>query len=110
MQEREMSDSEITEAEVLKVVREQLLMIMELEPDEIEIEMESRFQDELELESIEMIALGDAVKIYYSAIDVDGAQLDVDFAAWLSQLSIEQLMELSVGDLVRWLHSSLNPE
>ena len=102
--------SEITEAEVLKVVREQLLMIMELEPDEIEIEMESRFQDELELESIEMIALGDAVKTYYSAIDVDGARLDVDFAAWLSQLSIEQLMELSVGDLVRWLHSSLNAE
>ena len=99
--------SEVTEAEILKVVREQLLMIMELEPDEIEIKMESRFQDELELESIEMIALGDAMRTYYSNIDVDGVQLDIDFAAWLSQLSIEQLMELSVGDLVRWLHSSL---
>ena len=100
--------SKITQTDVLEVVREQLLMIMELEPDEIEIEMQTRFQDDLELESIEMIALGDAVKSHYSAKSVDGAQLDVNFASWLSGLSIEQLMELSVGDLVRWLHSTLN--
>lgn len=100
--------SEITQAEILEVVKSQLLMIMELEPDEVEIEMETRFQDELELESIEMIALGDAVKSHYSSMSFDGAKLDVDFATWLSHLSIEELMELSVGDLVLWLHSTIN--
>ena len=53
-----------------------------------------------------MIALGDAVKTHYAQLDQN--QIDVDFAGWLSQLSIEQLMELSVGDLVDWLHGVLN--
>ena len=97
---------EITQSEILNVVVTQLIMNMELEEDELEIDMNSRFQDDLELESIEMIALGDAVKMHYQQID--SAQIDVDFTGWLSQLSIEQLMELSVGDLVQWLHQTLN--
>ncbi len=97
---------EITTADILELVTQQLIMIMELEEGELEITMESRFQDDLELESIEMIALGDAVKTHYAQLDQN--QIDVDFAGWLSQLSIEQLMELSVGDLVDWLHGVLN--
>ena len=96
----------ITHAEILKVVTEQLIIVMELEIGELDINMQSRFQDDLELESIEMIALGDAVKTYYNKLDRN--EIDVDFAAWLSQLSIEQLMELSVGDLVKWLYDVLN--
>ena len=96
----------ITHAEILEVVTEQLIIVMELEEGELEISMQSRFQDDLELESIEMIALGDAVKTYYAKIDLN--KIDVDFAAWLSQLSIEQLMELSVGNLVDWLYGVLN--
>ena len=96
----------ITHAEILKVVTEQLIIVMELEIGELDINMQSRFQDDLELESIEMIALGDAVKTYYNKLDRN--EIDVDFAAWLSQLSIEQLMELSVGDLVKWLYGVLN--
>ena len=96
----------ITHAKILEVVTEQLIIVMELEEGELEISMQSRFQDDLELESIEMIALGDAVKTYYGEIDLN--KIDVDFAAWLSQLSIEQLMELSVGDLVDWLYGVLN--
>ena len=100
--------NKITPAEILTVVRQQLLLVMELEEDELEIEMKTRFQDELELESIEMIALGDAVKSHYSQLDE--SNIDVNFAGWLSQLSIEQLMELSVGDLVEWLYATLNTE
>lgn len=100
--------NKITPAEILTVVRQQLLLVMELEEDELEIEMKTRFQDELELESIEMIALGDAVKSHYSQLKESNT--DVNFAGWLSQLSIEQLMELSVGDLVEWLYVTLNNE
>lgn len=98
----------ISHDEILELVTEQLVMIMELEEGELDINMQSRFQDDLELESIEMIALGDAVKSHYAQLD--HKQIDVDFAGWLSQLSIEQLMELSVGDLVNWLHAVLNQE
>ena len=101
-----MTHMTITHAEILKVVTEQLIIVMELEIGELDINMQSRFQDDLELESIEMIALGDAVKTYYNKLDRN--EIDVDFAAWLSQLSIEQLMELSVGDLVKWLYDVLN--
>ena len=99
---------EITQQEMLEVVVTQLTIIMELEEGELDITMSSRFQDDLELESIEMIALGDAVKTHYQQID--HAQIDVDFSGWLSQLTIEQLMELSVGDLVEWLYLTLQPQ
>ena len=46
----------ISHDEILELVTEQLVMIMELEEGELEINMQSRFQDDLELESIEMIA------------------------------------------------------
>ena len=79
---------------------------MELEEGELDINMQTKFQDDLELESIEMIALGDALKSHYTALS--SQDIDVDFASWLSQLSIEQLMELSVGDLVIWIEAKLS--
>lgn len=99
---------DIIQTEILEVVTQQLIMIMELEEGELEISMQTRFQDDLELESIEMIALGDSVKIHYKELTTQ--QSEVDFAGWLSQLTIEQLMDLSVGDLVNWLAQVLNQQ
>jgi acyl carrier protein len=90
--------------EVLVVVRRHLIEVMELEEGELEIEMATHFQDDLELESIEMIALGDALRAYY--LQAERAAI-IDFAHWLTQLSIEQLMELTVGDLVTWIAQEL---
>ena len=96
--------------EVFEVVRTHLIEVMELEEGELEIELTSLFQDDLELESIEMIALGDALRDHYSSAASTGSSLtgQVDFARWLTQLSIEQLMELSVRDLVEWLAGELD--
>ena len=93
------------QSEILEVVAQHLVLIMELEEGELDINMQTKFQDDLELESIEMIALGDALKSHYT--DLSSQDIDVDFASWLSQLSIEQLMELSVGDLVMWIEAKL---
>ena len=95
--------------EIFEVVRRHLTEVMELEEGELEIELDSLFQDDLELESIEMIALGDALRAHYasSAPSSEASVHHVDFARWLTQLSIEQLMELSVRDLVEWLASEL---
>ena len=94
------------QSEILEVVAQHLVLIMELEEGELDINMQTKFQDDLELESIEMIALGDALKSHYTALS--SQDIDVDFASWLSQLSIEQLMELSVGDLVIWIEAKLS--
>lgn len=96
---------EVSQSEILEIVSQQLVLIMELEEGELEINMQTRFQDDLELESIEMIALGDALKSHYKALSHQ--EIDVDFASWLSQLSIEELMELSVGDLVLWIDNKI---
>ena len=94
------------QSEILEVVAQHLVLIMELEEGELDINMQTKFQDDLELESIEMIALGDGLKSHYTALS--SQDVDVDFASWLSQLSIEQLMELSVGDLVIWIEAKLS--
>lgn len=94
----------VNQEDILQVVRELLYEIMELDPEELEINLASRFQDDLELESIEMIALGDALKSRYQTLLPEA---EIDFAGWLTQLSIEQLMELQVEDLVAWLSSAL---
>jgi len=92
MSEREIND-------LLDVVRRLILEVMEEEEGEVEVLLTSHFQRDLELESIELIALGDLLIERYGD--------SLDFAGWLTQLSLDDLAELSVGDLVRWLHSSL---
>ena len=92
MSEREIND-------LLGVVRRLILEVMEEEEGEVEVLLTSHFQRDLELESIELIALGDLLIERYGD--------SLDFAGWLTQLSLDDLAELSVGDLVRWLQSSL---
>ena len=91
--------------DVLHVVRRYLIEVMELEDDELAIEMATHFQDDLELESIEMIALGDALRAHYLESE---PPVVIDFAHWLTQLSIEQLMDLKVDDLVTWIKQEID--
>ena len=100
-----MSPSTQSHPEVLALVSAYLIEIMELDEDELEIEMTTHFQDDLELESIEMIALGDAIRAHYQRRE---PTVVINFAHWLTQLSIEQLMNLTVGDLVLWIAGELN--
>ena len=79
-----------------------ILEVMEEEEGAVVIQLETRFQADLELESIELIALGDALRARY------GERLSV--ASWLTSLSIEDLMDLKVGDLIEWLEGALEGE
>jgi acyl carrier protein len=85
--------------DILLIVRRFIITVMDEEESELEIERHTSFQDDLELESIEMIALGDELQNYY------GDQLD--FASWLAQLDLQDLMSLTVGDLVQWIEDTL---
>ena len=81
--------------EIRENLRVLLAEIMEEPLESLQLAEADRFQYELELESIELVALGDALRERY------GAQLN--FAAWLSSMNLEALLELRVSDLIDWL-------
>jgi len=58
---------------------------------DFDIEADTRFNDDLELESIEFVKIADAIQAHF------GTQLDI--IGWLSGKSIQELIGLSVGDL-----------
>lgn len=69
---------------------------------DIEIDAGTRFNDDLEIESIEFIKIANAIQQHY------GARLDV--AGWLSGKGIHELIALSVGDLGSYVAAALAQE
>ena len=57
----------------------------------IEIGPETSFQADLEIESIELVAMGEQLQERYA---------HVDFAAWLSSMEVDEIIAMTVGDLV----------
>lgn len=62
---------------------------------DFEIDPQTRFNDDLELESIEFVKIADAIQAHF------GTQLDI--IGWLSGKSIQELIGLSVGDLTGFI-------
>jgi acyl carrier protein len=58
--------------------------------EEVPIGMETSFTD-LELESIEIVALGESLQAKYP---------NADFASWLSGMELDEVVALRVGELV----------
>jgi acyl carrier protein len=58
----------------------------------VDIDLDTSFSDDLELESIEFVALAEAIQGHYGA--------RVDFTGWLAGHSLDALLALRVGDLV----------
>lgn len=68
---------------------------------EIEIGMDTSFSDDLELESIELVALAEKVQARYGA--------EVDFVGWLSNLELADIIALKVSDVVGFVERSRVP-
>ena len=68
--------------------------------DDLEIEAGSSFNNDLELESIEFVALAEKLQEHY------GKQ--VDFVGWLSGKDINEIIQLTVGDLADFIVSCLS--
>ena len=92
-------DKVVDEQALLAEVRRMILEVREEEEGEVEVELSSEFQRDLELESIELIALGDLLRARYGQ--------DLDVSGWLTQLTLDDLATLKVGDLVSWLAATL---
>jgi acyl carrier protein len=62
--------------------------------------MDTSFAEDLELESIEFVALAERVQAHF------GDQ--VDFVDWLSGLEIDAIIRLNLGELVEFIERCLN--
>jgi len=65
----------------------------------LEITRETSFADDIEIESIEFVALGEAL------LEVYGDR--VDLVAWFGELDVDQIIGLTVGQLVDFVAESL---
>jgi acyl carrier protein len=69
---------------------------------DIEITPDTTFRDDLDLESIDLVALGGLLGERYGD--------RVNFAEFVADLDLEQIIALRVGDLVGYVLSSLRAE
>ena len=88
----------MTKDEVLATVRQ---LIVEVAGEDIAlltpIEMTTSFNGDLELESIEFVALAEKLQLHYGT--------KVDFVGWISTKELDQIIALTVGELVEFILS-----
>ena len=62
---------------------------------EVDISLDTSFADDLEIESVEMVALSERLQERYGE--------SIDLAVWLADKNMDELITLKVGDLVEHL-------
>lgn len=82
-------------AALTEVAGDELLLAVDIAPD-------TRFDDDLALESIEFIALGERLRDRYGD--------RVDFAGFIASMEIDEIMALTVGRLEAYIVSRLSAE
>jgi acyl carrier protein len=81
-------------AEVTTLIRE---VIGEEWANETSITMDTTFSQDLEVESIELVALSEKLQERYGAT--------VDFPGWLAAMELDAIIGLTVGQLVDYIAS-----
>jgi acyl carrier protein len=69
---------------------------------DMQIEAETRLESDLELESIEVVQLAEELIARYEG--------RVDFVSWFASMELDELIELSVGELVEFIFESLDAD
>jgi acyl carrier protein len=64
---------------------------------DIQIDEATSFNEDLELESIEFVALAERLQEVYGE--------EVNFVDWVGEMELDQIINLSVGDLVEFICS-----
>jgi|SRR5450631_1762289 acyl carrier protein len=93
-------ESNMTNDEILRAVEQALVVIA---GDEIliagPVTMTTSFNGDLELESIEFVALAEKLQEKFGD--------RVDFVGWISGKELDQIIQLTVGELVEFIRSCL---
>jgi acyl carrier protein len=93
--------SDSSEETVLSCVRKQLgIVIGDPELIATQIGMDTKFGEDLELESIEFIALADRLRSEFGD--------RVNFVEFIATKNVDDVISLKVGDVVRYVASSLD--
>jgi len=91
-----MSTLEESKAEILATISEMIKEVIgEDWVRETPITMDTSFVSDLEVESIELVALSEKIQARYGE--------SVDFPSWLSGMELEQIIALTVGQLVDYI-------
>ncbi|MHA4809437.1 acyl carrier protein [Flavitalea flava] len=64
---------------------------------EINISKESSFTRDLEMDSIEIVSFSEKVKSYFGE--------GIDFTGWLSDMDLDQLIELNLLEIIKYIES-----
>jgi acyl carrier protein len=85
------------EVEILEDVRSMIAGIIgqDVDLNDREIALDTSFNRDLELESIEFVVLSEQLQIRYGK--------DIDFAGWLAGKELQDIINLRVGDVVRFI-------
>jgi acyl carrier protein len=78
--------------DLAEVMGDDVLLAVEITPD-------TRFDDDLALESIEFVALGEILRERYGE--------RVDFAAFIAGMELDEIMSLTVGVLLAYISDRL---
>lgn len=90
----------LTRAQVLGEISEMITTVLgDYAPDIADIAEHTRFGDDLEMESIDLVTLAGLLAEWYGP--------DVNLAGYLAELELDQIIELTVGDLVAYVVSAL---
>jgi len=65
----------------------------------IELDMDTSFAEDLELESIEFVRLGEKLQERYGD--------RIDLVAWFAEFDVDQIINLTVGELVDFIRRSV---
>ena len=88
----------MSDQDVLATVTE---LILEVAGDELAlttpITLATSFNGDLELESIEFVALAEKLQAHYGP--------RIDFVGWISRKQLDEIIELTVGELVEFIGS-----
>ena len=88
-------------AQVLTTVSRLVIEVIGEEwAESVEMTESTTFNDDLELESIEFVALAERLQDEYGS--------KVDFVAWISSKELDDIIHLSLGDVVSFITESLN--
>ncbi len=94
------ADRPSIEAKVLGEVAEDLREVIGEEYSlDLEITAETTFSQDLELESIEFVALADRLRERYGD--------PVDFVGFLAKMDVDQVINMHVGEVVQFIVDSL---
>ncbi len=87
----------LSEQKILEDVRTMIAGIIgqDVDLNDREIALDTSFNRDLELESIEFVVLSEQLQNRYGK--------DIDFAGWLAGKELQDIINLRVGDVVRFI-------